>query len=169
VIANFDQATIGGILGAMVPTALMGIGWGIRLIIKNRKAVARGVIAGLELNEGKTENIPGESTLTAAILEMLRRMEVDRQADRTERSRQWERIEQLAISSRDNTSLAREHTNALQGMISTMQNFALAMDHAHRYQTEQIAGVTANQVHLSEWIRARESLWSHPPFRQSGN
>jgi hypothetical protein len=167
-LLGIDPAAIGGLVGGMIPAAFISAGWLIRIVIKNRKAVTRGIVAGLDIKLADMENSGGDPKLSDAILHFLRGQEADRQADRAERSRQWERIEEAI-------GLAREHAQSAWAINQTIQNMATWIDRAHQDQTSQIREVGANQVLLSNYLRERLGggvIWPahhpHPPKSGSG-
>lgn len=147
-LINVDPAAIGGIVGGLIPAAFLGATWLVRIIIKNRKAVARGAIAALDLKAAIAENGGEEAMLTAAILQFLKQQEADRQADRAERTRQWERIEECL-------ALAKEHAQAAWAINQSIHNMATWINGVHEQQNSNIARVEKNQIHLSNFLRER--------------
>lgn len=165
-LQNLDPATVGSIIGSMIPAALIGAGWLIRVIVKNRRAAARMVVAALDDSPKTGDNPHQETPVNAAILQYLHNQEARDIADRQERSRQWERVESLTLQLKDQAS-------ALQGLLTAVQNSALFANHAHEHHARQIDGIAQNQILLSNWLRdnyPRPSVqgqgFAYPPFQQ---
>lgn len=144
-------------------------GWALwrmaKTILKNARA-RRMLAAGLDLDDDERKNIGKDENVNAVVLEMLRRMEIDRREQMAQGERRWERIEEMVGQMREQAEIARQHTASLNGTIQAIQNFATYMDQTHRYQSQQIDEVKQNQIRLQDWLRDRSNLWSHPPFRQ---
>lgn len=144
---HVDPKIVWGALVSMSGLALGGA-WKLGKIIVNNRRAQRMVAAALDLKDGEKENNGGDPPLSAAIFEILRRIENDRVGDRKERDRQWERIEEAI-------TLAREHSQALYTVVNTINNLGLYMDQTHKYQSKQVDDVGLNVIRISDYLRDR--------------
>lgn len=146
-VINFDPKVVWGAIVSMSGAAVVGA-WKLgRIIIKNRRA-RQMVAAALDFKEGEKDNDFGDPQLSRAIFEILRRIENDRVEDRKERTRQWERIEEMI-------ALTRENTQATYAIVNSINNLGNYMDQTHKYQSKQIEDVDTNIVRLSDYLRDR--------------
>lgn len=157
-VIQADPAAVWGLIWAMISAAIWGIWQAAKFLIKHKRARAM-VAAGLDLGPAESDNRSQEKvTLEAAILQFLRHQQAREEADRHERTRQWERIEQLL-------RLANEHSTALLAVVTALNNVAHVNEMAHKYQNEHIAEVKGNLAKLSEWIR--DNFRIYPPPRNA--
>lgn len=151
-----DPAAVWGLIWAMISAAVFGIYHVGKFLIKHKRARAM-MAAGLDLRPAESDNRSQEKiTLEAAILQFLRHQQAREEADRHERTRQWERIEQ-------SLRLANEHSQALLGVIQAVNNAAAVNEMSHKHQGEHIAEVKSGLAKLSEWLR--DNLRNYPPPR----
>jgi hypothetical protein len=158
-LLNPDPAAVHGLLGSMILGAIISAYHLVKIILRNRRArrvMAAGLGAVLDDGGGESKNNGEENPpLNQTLMEFLRRQEADRQADRQERARQWERIEELV-------KLAEQHAHAAWAIVTTIQNFAQYMDQTHQHQSKEIAEVKSNQIKLSDWLRENAGRQSWP-------
>lgn len=138
-----------GIVGLLTGFGLTAIiaTWEIgKKILRTRRA-RRMLAAGLDLKTEEKDN-SGEPAMSAAMLEILRRLEEDRREESRQRDRQWNLIG-------DCVKECREHSANLLTVVNSIQNMALYMDNTHKHHAEQIKEVGGNVVRLSEFMRER--------------
>lgn len=138
-----------GIIGLLTGFSLTAIiaTWEIgKKILRTRRA-RRMLAAGLDLKTEEKDN-SDEPAMTAAMLEILRRLEEDRREESRQRDRQWNLIGECVKES-------REHSANLLTVVNSIQNMALYMDNTHKHHAEQIKEVGGNVIRLSEFLREK--------------
>ncbi len=133
-----DPAATWALIGSLTTTAIGGTIFVGRFLFKNARArKAIGVTLGLEES--------GNTDLTKVLIEFVHHQEADRQADRQERTRQWERIEEIlgAINSQ-----AKEINSLANGMNSIASHF----QQLYAQNAATMSRIENSQVNLAIWI-----------------
>lgn len=145
---NADPSAIWGLVGSMITAAGVGGYHVIRVIVRNRKVrslIASGIASLEDSSDGDKKKSVGDGTLSTALLQFLHQQEADRQADRQERGRQWERIEEMLEAIRDLSAQTRELTVGLQ---SASQHF----NQVHAEHARSISRIEESQVNMATWV-----------------
>jgi hypothetical protein len=144
------------LLGTMTSTAVGGAIWLFRRLWRSREA--RSMLAKV-LEDPKEAG--DESALMKTLIQLLRNQDADRQADRQERVRQWERVEDVLNAIRDQAAETRE-------LVTTISNVAGHFQQLHDNQANTLQRIEQSQVGLATWVyqnlRGGQPL---PPFFQS--
>lgn len=127
---------------------------------KGRKLAKIGL--GLDSSTDEMDPVKKDTSnekLTDALLQFVHRMEQDSQADRQDRTRQWERIENAVKEIRDQAEATRE-------VIRTMQDMGNYFQKASEQHFAHIDRVLDNQINLSTWLR--ENRFNPPSQAPAG-
>ncbi len=144
-----------GIIGSLTTIALAGAVWLAKAIFKSKNA-RRMLAAGLNPEDNKESNTETKDNQTVinALLAFLKSMETDRQADRQERGRQWERIEQIVTVCRDQAEETRNVIAQVETMGAQFQQALLQL-------SKEVSEVKDNQIRLSEYLRQGSQFPQH--------
>lgn len=151
-----NPVAVWGIICGLASSGGYAIWQGGKIILKTARA-KRMIAAGLDFKPEERENIEEETALTSAILQFLKHQEAREAADRQERNRQWERIE-------DVLDINREQIASISRVLVAIEHFAQSMDIVHRHQSDQIGEIKSNVIKLSDWLR--DNNRAYPPYQQ---
>lgn len=143
------QPSPGGLWGlvAGLSAAFVVAAWELLKKISRTKRARQMLAQAIDPKSEEKDNSE-ESAMSAQLLEILRRMETDRQEETRQRDRQWEVLGQCVQE-------CRTHSANLLAVVSSIQNMAFYMDDTHKRHAEQVREVGANVIRLSEYLRDR--------------
>ncbi len=133
-----DPAVVWTMIGSMGAAAAWGITFVVKFLLKNARArKAIGVSLGLDES--------GHPDLTKVLIQFVHHQEADRQADRQERARQWERIEDVlqAINNQ-----AKEINVLAGGMNSIASHF----QQLYQQNAATMHRIENSQVNMAIWV-----------------
>lgn len=149
---------VAGVIGALSLTAIVGI-WEVgKRILRTRRA-RRMLAAGLDLNPNSGEDSDVKHDIPPGLLEIIRRMESDRQEEARQRDRQWERIEDVVGVCRD--------------LASSLQSFVKQFEMTHHGHAQAMKRIEDSQIAMATWVyqnwpRSQQGGTYYPPPARSG-
>lgn len=133
-----DPTATWALIGAMGSTAVGGILYVGRFFLRSARArKAIGVSLGLDEH--------GNTDLTKVLIEFVRNMEQDRQTDRNQETRQWERIEDIFTAINSQATEIKDLANG-------MNNIASHFQQLYQQNAATLSRVENSQVNLAIWI-----------------
>ena len=133
-----NPAATWALMGSMGSVAVGGIIFVGRFLLKSARArKAIGVSLGLDEN--------GNTDLTKVLIDFVKNMQEDRQADRQQEIRKWERIEEIFCAINDQAKETRDLANGMNGIANHFQQLYLQ-------QVATLSRVESSQVNLAIWI-----------------